>query len=448
MAGNRHEMSERNSAEIGVGDAVEMARRGDTVGLTSWLTGGGDPNTVDHQGWTPLLAASARGKAKVVDLLLNHAIVDAKRADPNLRFAAADALPVYMAGQAGDVETVRILLKAVPSHIHAISRVNGHTVLLQATFFGKSSHLELARYLLDHVCEILGLPDDRLSDEQTRLTTATNVRGLTPLGMALFWNNKPMADLLLLYPQPRDEERQKYLNRLLLGLADPQALTERMIAELKTWQAKAAESSEPKNSPVVVNMIAKAKAALACIMNMPKFEINRLGGPLYQTPLIFAITGTDSNEAEAEMRHELVRHLLKHGKADPTVVEKHPMAIGAVIRASVLNQFPILQLLAEYLSPEVFVAEMNKSPAVNGLTAMHDAVHRALTASQETLHRHIDQIRWMIEKGSRTDIPDHCGQTQLELAGAASHDNIFNKENVNRVRVALELSASPGLNKT
>jgi prenyltransferase beta subunit/predicted ester cyclase len=419
--------------------AVDMARAGDVEGLRTWLENGGDPNLYDSEGWTPLLGAAARGKPEVVDLLLHHGC-DTPQADPDLRFLAADALPIYMAGQAGDLETIKLLLKAKPEHLHEISRVNGHTVLLQAAFYGRSQHLTLAEYLLDNCCEILGLPLDELELQQKKLSTVTNVRGYTALTMQDLWHNDAMSRLLGRYPQPTDEEKAAYLDGLLLRIAGPQALTERLIDRLTEWQRRAAGIADADYS-ADGKLIEQAIAAVDRIISLPNFEIDRLGSPLYQTPLIYAITGIDSSRSGADMRYTLVKHLLDQG-ADPKVIEKHPMAIGAVIRASVLNQFGLLKLIAEYMTPEDFAKEMNTSPAVNGLTALHDAVHRAMTSPLEDLQGHLDQISWMLTRGARDDIPDHTGQTQRQLAIDALGDDAFPQENVNAVRKTLGIETS------
>ena len=109
------------------------------------------------------------------------------------------------------------------------------------------------------------------------------------------------------------------------------------------------------------------------------------------------------------------------------------MAVGAVIRASVLNNFNLLQLLAEWMTPEDFRSEMNTRPAVNGLTAMHDAIHRGLTSPPAELESHVRQIAWMIERGASVDIPDNTGQTQRQLAEAAEGDAGFPPKNVRAV---------------
>ena len=412
---------------------VRVARDGDIDALRAWLAGGGDPNLRDRDGWTPLLAAASHGHAAAVDLLLHPETDGAQAADPALRYEAADALPVYMAAHAGDLETVRLLLAAAPDHLHERSSVNGHTVLLQAAFYGKQRHLALAEYLLDHAAAIRGLAPDALPEEQARLLSATNVRGYNALGMQDLWHNQAMKDLLLRYhgggldsERGREIERRRvaYLRSLLLSIATPQALTERVLAAVGDYLA----ADDPT----------EAGQRIDEILAVPDFDVNRLGGELGMPPLVYAITGVDvGNPARADRRHALAGKLLAAG-ADPAVRERHPMAVGAVIRASVLNNFGLLQLIAAHMLPAAFAAEMNVSPAVNGLTAMHDAIHRALTSPSAELDGHLAQITWMIRHGARLDLPDNTGQTQRDLVAAALDDPAFPAENVAAVAAAVK----------
>lgn len=414
--------------------AVDAARAGDIEWLTQWLQQGGDPNCYDTHGWTPLLGASAHGQSDAVELLLNNSIDEGTQADINMRMLEADALPIYMAGQSGDLKTVQVLLKAAPEHVYAISKVNGHTVLLQAAFYGKWKHQQLAKYLLDNIEAIDPQPGVSLQEQQTQLLTATNVRGYSALTMQELWHNQEMIDLLqAYYPQdPTSEhaealhkQQQDYYEQLLLKIASPQELTEQLLDALTSYINETGDIS------------AKAFNQIEDILIQPQLEIDRLGGALMQPALVFAITGVNQDEEQAQRRYQAVQLLLDN-KADPCVRELHPMAIGAVIRASVLNHFDLLKLLAEYMSADSFTREMNTSPAVNGLTAMHDAVHRALTSPPENLDNHINQIHWMVEHGARLDIPDHTGQTQRQLALDAKKDPAtFPPQNVKAVLQAI-----------
>jgi ankyrin repeat protein len=411
---------------------VRAARDGDVEALRAWLAGGGAPNLRDRDGWTPLLAAASHGRAAAVDLLLHPGTGDAPPADPELRYEAADALPVYLAAHAGDLETVRLLLAAAPDHLHERSSVNGHTALLQAAFYGKQRHLVLAEFLLDNAAAIRGLAPDELPEEQVRLLSATNVRGYNALDMQDLWHNQAMKTLLLRYhggspdsERGREIERRRtaYLRALLLSIATPQALTEQVLAAVGDYLA----ADDPT----------AAGQRIGEILAIPGFDIDRLGGELGMPPLVYAITGVDvGNPARADRRHALAEKLLAAG-ADPAVRERHPMAVGAVIRASVLNNFGLLQLLAAHMTPAAFAAEMNVSPAVNGLTAMHDAIHRALTSPPAELDGHVAQITWMIQRGARLDLPDNTGQTQSDLVAAALDDPAFPAENVAAVAAAV-----------
>src|SRR5258708_1990702 len=411
---------------------VNAARDGDIEYLQQWLSNGGNPNLCDSEGWTVLLAAASRGQSAVVDLLLNHDMPGALKANPSLRYEAADALPIYMAGQNGDIETVKLLLQADPTHLHAISSVNGHTVLLQAAFYGKEKHLALAEYLLDNAAAISSLPAEQLAEEQAKLLSATNVRGFNALKMQDLWHNQKMKALLLRYYPPDlnneqgqylEARRLQYLSDLLLAIATPQALTEKLMSALSTYLESADTSS--------------VEQQIDMLLAQPAFDINRLGGELQMPPLVFAITGVDvGNPDRAKRRYALAKKLLEAG-ANPAIREKHPMAIGAVIRASVLNNFGLLNLIAEYMRADALAEEMNVSPAVNGLTAMHDAIHRALTSPPAELEGHLAQITWMVEHGARLDIPDNIGQTQFQLAESAQHDSAFPTENVKAVLAAI-----------
>ena len=165
-----------NSAWVAapVEDANKAAARGDTRWLLDWIAKGGNPDQADAQGWTPLLIASARGRAASVKVLLNN---PTHKANPALRFAPSGALPIHMAGQSGDVETARLLLAARPSDINEAWLLNGHTLLLQAAFYG---HIDMAKFAIKHGAN----------------PAATTVRGLTALDFARQFDNRQLIETL------------------------------------------------------------------------------------------------------------------------------------------------------------------------------------------------------------------------------------------------------------
>lgn len=434
----------------GTREAVAAARCGDVAALQRWLEGGGDPEIRDDDGWTPLLAAAARGRAECVRLLLFHDVAGARRADPGGRFVGAGALPIYLAGQSGDLETTLLLLRACPQHLFDRARVNGHTVLLQAAFFGKPKHVALARHLLEHVGEILGLAadaDDTRANARRRLLVATNVRGYTALRMNTeLWNNQRMASVLAPYDQATREEQQQYVQALLAEVAPPEAtqdesqsLTDALIAGIEAGYAVVgaipadAHAAARAASDVVVGIV-------RALVETPGLQIDRLGGRLQQPAIVVAVTGVDANPHASALRRRVAELLLEHG-ADPDRPERHPMAVDAVIRAAVLGHFGLLTLLATRMSPEAFAVAMNTRPAVNGLTALHDSVHRALTAPPDRLPERIDQIRWMVAHGARCDLEDHTGETQADLARRGLRDGGFERANALAVLDALGLAA-------
>lgn len=215
------------------------------------------------------------------------------------------------AGQSGDIDTVRALLEHHPGHLHAISSVNGHTVLLQAVFYGTTRHRELVAWLLDRATP----------DERRRMLTAYNVRGYTATTMARLWHIEPLMSLLSTVDETTAAERDAYRERLLASIAPhPSAATDELIAAVAT--------------PLDEARIAAAIAA-------PGLDLDRRGGPLSQTPVIAALTGTDT---EAE---------------------------------------------------------------------------NATENAAETVADHLEQIRWSIAHGARTDIADHTGLTAAGRARAA-----------------------------
>lgn len=418
---------------------IAAARGGDISYLSEWLRLDGDPDVQDREGWTPLLAAASRGRAKAVSLLLNPPI--GRAANPGLRFAEADALPIYMAGQAGDIETISVLLARSPEHLHAFSHVNGHTVLLQCAFFGKPPHQDTLRWLLTAGVDQVnpGASRQTLDADQHRLLAATNVRGYTARRMNdELYNNQAVVALLDNFPQPSDDEVAAHYRNLLLSIASPErrATLLNEAIDLALLEARNTIEATAAASGWLAEHLAPIDRILA-----DDFDVNHQGGPLGQPPLVFAVTGIDIQPHVAGLRIAIVDRLLRRG-ANPAVCERHPMGIGAVIRAAVLGRFDLLRLLAKNMSPEDFAREMNVRPAVNGLTALHDTVHRSLTADEKRFPIYREQLIFMLECGARSDLADHTGQTQRDIATSALGDNTLAKGRGSEVLAILEARSS------
>jgi glyoxylase I family protein len=380
-----------------IATAIAAARVGDLSALRHWLSAGGNPNQYDAGGWTPLLAAAVRGQSAAVDLLLNNGF---RKADPQLCHLVSGALPIHLAGQSGDVETARFLIETRPDHLDRVWELNGHTLLLQAVFFG---HMELTNFAL----------------KRGASTSATTVRGLAPLELAQQFENRALMDLMRPYDSPQEAKTAYY--RRLLGLIAPmipaaeaamQELSDRLVKGIEWGFQQTAQNPAPASI---------AMAQIRGIVETEKADVNRLGGPLQQPPLVTTVTGNNgspANESVAVLRKQIAGFLLEKG-ADPLKRERHPMAVNAVIRAAVFNHLEILQMMAGCLSPDDLTFALNEQPAVNGLTALHDTVLRASTAEADRLQGYLAQIRWCVGKGARSDIEDFSGRTQRQLAEAA-----------------------------
>ncbi len=186
-----------------IADAITLARTGDTAGMQGWLQAGGDPNRHDRTGWTPLLWAAVRAHAETVTCLLDNG------ADIALAHGQSGALPIHMAGHSGDVRTTRVLLDRRPEHIDAVWDLNGHTVLLQAVFYG---HLDLARFLVERGAD----------------TSITTARGLGAIEFAAQFQNQKMMDVIRPYDSPAEAKAayyQSYLHRIAPFVPDEHFLT-------------------------------------------------------------------------------------------------------------------------------------------------------------------------------------------------------------------------------
>ena len=90
--------------------------------------------------------------------------------------------------------------------------MNGHTVLLQAAFFGSQRHRDLADWLLRDAGPTQGLaPNDAAGADgiRRRLTAASNVRGYTALTMSQLWGNEPMTALFAFYDTSTPQDRAR-----------------------------------------------------------------------------------------------------------------------------------------------------------------------------------------------------------------------------------------------
>jgi hypothetical protein len=376
--------------------ALNAAKTGDIPTLQRWLLEGNDPNQRDDAGWSPLLWASVRGHPEAVILLLDN---PGKPADAGLAHGVSGGLPLHLAGQSGDADTVLALLDHNPNQLDIQWDINGHTVLLQAVFYG---HQPLARALLER-------------GANTALTTA---RGLGPMELSKQFQNQPMIDLLGPYDRSATEKADNYkayLARIAPVIPDDekplQELSDRLVAAIETGL-----KSVVTDSVTVEQVLATVRS----LVETSGADVNRLGGPLSQPPLVVVATGINATPKMADLRLALAQFLLSHG-ASPSLCEKHPMAVQTIIRAAVFNHLAILRLCAKFMTPQELADGINMVPTVNGLTAMHDTVLRAGMAADDRFEGYLDQVRFFMQNGGRIDMEDYSGITQRQLAERA-HD--------------------------
>jgi ankyrin repeat protein len=397
-------MSERpagGGAPIALADhrGVAAARAGDIEALDAWLGEAHDPDQPTADGWTPLLWAAARAHVPAIDLLL------ARGAEAGRRHPHSDELPVHLAAQSGVVEAVGRLLDRRPGDLDAVCSVNGHTPLLQAVFYG---HLPLAAALLERGAD----------------TARTTARGLGPLELAAQFENDAMVELVRPHDRPAADKAAAYRDYLAAvaptvapGEEGAQARSDRLATAIEQGLAQAAHDPEA---------VERTLAAVRHLLDEEGTDVNRLGGPLQQPPIITTVTGNNGfppNPAMDRLRTGLADLLLERG-ADPTVHEKHPMAVQAVIRAAVFNHLDILRRFATVITPQQLADAINEWPPVNGLTALHDTVLRATMADPARFEGYLDQTRWFMANGGRADIEDFAGRTQRNLAEAAADPKV------------------------
>ncbi len=372
--------------------AIDAARNGDAPALKSWLDDG-DPNVRDRDGWTPLLWAAVRGHREAVVTLLDH---PAHPADAALSHGVSGGLPLHLAGHGGDVGTVLAILDRRPEQLDAVWDLNGHTVMLQAAFYG---HLPLAEALL----------------ERRPSMSITTARGLGALDLATQFQNQPMIELLAPHDAPA-EDKAAYYRSFLARIAPEVPADEREAQDLADRLARTIEDGlhrAAEDDASTEDTLAAVRALLTS-----GAEVNRLAGPLRQPALIVVSTGNNgwpANPTVARLRLALADLLLERG-ADPLLCERHPMAVQTIIRAAVFNHLEILRRCAEVLTAEQLAAGINMVPAVNGLTAMHDTVLRSTMADEDRIHGYLAQAAFFVASGGRIDLEDFAGITQRHLA--------------------------------
>jgi len=378
-------------------EGIEASRKGDIPGLKAWLREGNNPNGHDPSGWTPLLWAAVRGHHEAVALLLDNEFT---KADVTLPHRESSALAIHMAGHSGNVRTAEIILNHRPDHLNAVWDLNGHTVLLQAIFYG---HLDLARVLLQRGAD----------------TSITTARGLGPMELCIQFQNQAMMDLIRPFDSPSEAKAayyQTYLKRIapIVPPAEKaaQTLADQLVSTIEDGIKKAMKAPDS---------VRETLATVKDLVENQGADVNRLGGPLQQPPLIVTVTGNNglpAVPAVAELRLRLAEYLLARG-ADSTLHERHPMGAQTIIRAAVFNHLNILKMCAKVLTPEKHTEAINEIPVVNGLTAMHDTVLRATMAASDRFEGYLEQTRWFVENGGRSDIEDFAGITQRNIAERA-----------------------------
>ena len=374
-----------------IDEGIVAARSGDLAKLQGWLAAGNVPDQYDATGWTPLLWASARGHAGAVDMLLKRG------ADVALPHRDSGALPIHLAGQSGDIGTSELLLEKRPTQIDAIWDLNGHTISLQAVFYG---HLELMKHLLARHPDL----------------SITTARGLGAMDLATQFQNAEMMDIL----RPHDvsaEAKAAYYRSYLKRIAPVIPPGEEKVRELADRLVDVIGAGI-KNAATDASVVQATLDAVRGIVEKEKADVNRLGGALQQPPLIVVVTGNNGfppNPGVASLRKQLAKYLLEKG-ADPTLHEQHPMGAQTIIRAAVFNHLDILKMCAQYMTSQQLTDAINEIPLVNGLTAMHDAVLRATMADPDRFEGYLDQVRWFVANGGRSDMEDYAGVTQRDIA--------------------------------
>ncbi|TFL16145.1 hypothetical protein [Jannaschia formosa] len=402
--------------------AMATARAGQNEALRDWLCAGGDPDAHGRDGFTTFLSAAASGNAEALRMMLREKVggraADAGRSlrDPTRPGHATGILAPHLAAQKGDVTSTVLLLKNAPEQLGARIEVNAHTPLLQAAFYG---HVDLATALIEGLDAILPEGADVVA-ERHRLFTHTTLRGINATGFGRQFGNAALVAALEPHDDSTETERavdtRALLDAIPAGPRHPEADLPAQKAAEAAFAAVTDGLAEVARHEVAAAKAAqvRALAALEAATADPAFDPDRLAGPLLQPPLVAAVTGTNAHPGVAATRLAMVEHLLGKG-ADPDVEEAYPMAVDAVIRAAVFNHFDCLKAFGGAMSRQAIRDALNRKPAVNGLTALHDSVLRAATGSDG----YLEQIRWARALGASCDVAEHTGRTQRDFAAAA-----------------------------
>lgn len=383
-------------------EIISYAKKNELIKMKEYLDNNGNCNFYDKEGWTPLLWAAARGHSDMVSLLLdNGAYIDMKH-------KVSGALPIHFAGHSGDVKTTEVLLGKAPSHINEVWDLNGHTVLLQATFYG---HLALAEYLVKKGAD----------------TSITTARGLGPMELAAQFQNIDMMKIISPFDSSK-EKKETYYKKYLERIAPLVSEDEKEIQELSNLLVYTIENGIKKafvDSESIMDTMKQVKE----LVEIKKADVNRLGGSLQQPPLIITVTGNNGFppiEAVAKLRYMIAEYLLNKG-ASPIQREKHPMGAQTIIRGAVFNHLDILKLCSKYISPQELTDAINEIPVVNALTALHDTVLRATMADKDKFEGYLEQAKWFMEHGGRSDIEDFAGVTQKNIAENCKNEYVRTK---------------------
>jgi hypothetical protein len=140
------------------------------------------------------------------------------------------------------------------------------------------------------------------------------------------------------------------------------------------------------------------------------------------------------------LRAAIVDRLMDH-RADPLIHEVHSMGVNAIVRSAVWGHIYLLERFATVLDPNVLAGALNEKPLVNGFTALHDSVLRALSARGHLLDQYLAQIKWLVGHGADYNIEDHSGRTQKTIALEALQDSSF-RDNASKILNALASAAT------